>query len=475
MTTRRRFLMLSGQSAAGLMAFRLGSWSDSRAAAPDRERRAAFLRAVRAGDLAVVKALLVAAPELAGARDAAGCSVLVLAYLGQHEEVARALLEQEPPLGLVEAALIPDWELAERLAREDSQALDAWHPIGGTALYAMARCARSGFWRLQHQGADTDGNPKGAQGVTPAYGALECPSASDAWRGATSLLSNGGNVNAAQRGGDSLLHVAARRGDLALVRYLLRRGARTDARDAGGATPREQAVERGHGRVAELLADVRQVERDSTATRYAFDAGGDAVQWHDLSEVEIELQNEVVTCSHRDMPAVRQRVDSDRRLTFSRSVQDELPVEAAAHAGSRDILRYHLDHGAPMTIATALSLGDLERARTLLAADPLGIHERGPHDFALMWYASIGGGNPAAADLLLEFGAPVDQDSVGTTTLHRAAARGQLELLALLLEHGAEPNAVGYQSQREGRTPLQLAQAQGQDAAVRLLREHGAK
>ena len=83
---------------------------------------------------------------------------------------------------------------------------------------------------------------------------------------------------------------------------------------------------------------------------------------------------------------------ADPLATFSFSTDAELAIEACGHTGNRPIIRLHLDHGAPLSLPTAISLGDLDHARFLLQEDPLRVHERGPHDFALLWYASIGEG-----------------------------------------------------------------------------------
>ncbi len=217
-STRRNFLLRSSLSAGALLASAAALQAAPFAArarpagrAPqDAELRATFLAAVVAGRAAEVRALLAEHRALVDAADAAGCSALVLACREGHTDVKAALLEHGPQLGLIEAAMVPDWKRVVELGSADGAAIDAYYPVGGTALYAAALAGQDDGYFLQDLGADPDANPRGRFGVTPAYGALECKNPHDALAALGGLLSNGAHVNAPQRDGDSLLHAAAR-------------------------------------------------------------------------------------------------------------------------------------------------------------------------------------------------------------------------------------------------------------------------
>jgi ankyrin repeat protein len=58
----------------------------------------------------------------------------------------------------------------------------------------------------------------------------------------------------------------------------------------------------------------------------------------------------------------------------------------------------------------------------------------------------------------------------GFTPLMHAAHAGNLELVRLLLENGADPNAKNG----EGKTPLMFARENGRAEVAELLRKHGA-
>jgi ankyrin repeat protein len=119
---------------------------------------------------------------------------------------------------------------------------------------------------------------------------------------------------------------------------------------------------------------------------------------------------------------------------------------------------------------------DVERARQLLDEDPARIHEHGPHDFALLWYPVIGGGLTEMAELLVGRGARVEQQHyLGTTALHWAVRGGQRDLVAFLIENGADVNRVGRKFDPAGETPLQTAMQRGHDEVADLLRAKGAR
>ncbi len=435
----------------------------------------AFLDAVRRGDAPRVGDALARDRGLARARDDEGLSAFVIAQLHDRGEVAAQLREAGLELDIVEAALAGDWERFDALAVADPDALTRAHPIGGTPLYAAALVGSVELWRLRSRGCRPDAAPRGGTGYTPARGAMDSPRASWAGIALADLCGNGGDINAAQRGGSSVLHGAVQRRDAALVRLAIRKGADVTARDVGGRTAEQLADSLGWREGQLLLAAHTSLPRDNRSSRAALDASGRPIAPVDLSDVPQALQSAVTSSCHRDLGTVRELIAGDARLVFSRSTDDELPIEACAHTGARPIIRFLLEHGAPLSLPTAVSLGDVAAIKAWLARDPSLIHERGAHDFPVMWYTALGGGSVAVAEQLAAHGASVDQESRGTTTLHWCARRGDRELAAWLLERGADVEAVGYSWRREGQTPLQVATELGDAAFARLLKDAGAR
>ena len=85
---------------------------------------------------------------------------------------------------------------------------------------------------------------------------------------------------------------------------------------------------------------------------------------------------------------------------------------------------------------------------------------------------AIKSGNRAAVQEAIDGGAELNsQDNQGWTPLNWAAGSGQLEIVELLLEHGADPLATGP----DLRTPQMIALAAGHADVVQRLRAAEAK
>jgi ankyrin repeat protein len=158
---------------------------------------------------------------------------------------------------------------------------------------------------------------------------------------------------------------------------------------------------------------------------------------------------------------------------MTRATWDELGVEGAAHTGYVKCARYLLDKGSPFSICTATMMGNAARVRALLAEDAGRVHERGAHDFPLLWYTAFAAECPDVAELLLGAGAEVNTGYRGLTTLHLAARKGYVRLAELLLARGADPNPIGTLSFLGVGTPLALAKEKGHQPVVDLLLKNG--
>lgn len=458
--TRRSFVKLA--AAGGIaVACRLPSQS------------ASFFAAVREGVVARVGEWLDRDPGLIRALDPGGRTAFALALLEGHRDVADLLLARGYEGDLHESALALDWERFAALAAENRAALEEDHPVGGTAMYAAARGgAGSDIWRVY---AET-GSPNPDRGGAPLVAALRIENLALAEMTAATLLANGADPEPVGLREATPLQIAAGRGSFELVEMLVRLGARVDATDRRGRTPRDLAAEGGHRATVRLLEHTKELPRTHSTSRTAGTLGGGPYAPPAVDDLPLARRSSFVGSAHFRLDDVRRLTREEPRLAHSVATTGERAVEACAHTGQHEIVEHLLEHGAPYSLPTAVMRGDRARVIALLDEDPLRIHERGAHDFALLWYPIIGRDKPELLELLLARGAEVErQHFLGTTALHWAAMREPIETIELLLEAGAEIDRVGRKFEAEGQTPLQCAAARDRADVVRFLKERGAK
>lgn len=121
----------------------------------------------------------------------------------------------------------------------------------------------------------------------------------------------------------------------------------------------------------------------------------------------------------------------------------------------------------PNELLNAALSGDINTARELLAGG-VEVDAEGP---ATPLYFAAQNGHIEIVALLIKHGADVNAVSKNGTPLHIAARRNRAEIVSLLLENGASPNAVGGGYRH---TPLHMAARTGALKAGRVLVDHGA-
>jgi ankyrin repeat protein len=208
--------------------------------------------AARSGDVATLRSLLEADPELANGRTDQGESPVLLAAYHQQPE-ALAVLAAHANLDVFEAAVVGRTERLDELLSGDPALVRARTSDGWTALHLAAFFGPPvSTERLLAHGAEVGRVSDNAQANTPLHAAL-------AGRGdpvvIELLLAAGADVKAKAAQGVTPLHVAAARGDAEFVRKLLAQGADPTVSMADGTTPAAMADARGHPEVAALLRE----------------------------------------------------------------------------------------------------------------------------------------------------------------------------------------------------------------------------
>lgn len=217
----------------------------------DAER---FFEAVRDGDREQVEAHLDRDPDLIESRDAEGRSPLLLAVYSGNHELVNLLSERRPVADVFEAAASGDAARVLELVREEPRRVhytspDGLSPLGLASFFGHAEVVEL----LLRAGADPDQRSRNAMGVTPLHSGAAHPDPETAVRICRELLAAGADPDVDRRGGWTALHEAASRGNLPLVRLLLRWEADPGAESDDGRTPVDTAREEGEVEVVAAL------------------------------------------------------------------------------------------------------------------------------------------------------------------------------------------------------------------------------
>ena len=140
-----------------------------------------------------------------------------------------------------------------------------------------------------------------------------------------------------------------------------------------------------------------------------------------------------------------------------------------------------VEHGAEVTMAAAVALGDRERIRELASGDPALLRPEIHWSRGGLITLAVKHGHLEVVRLLLDLGLDVDERTLlreleeptlsWGAPLWYAALAGRRDIAELLLDRGADPNANLYAS----GWPLRNAYQRRDEALKRLLLERGAK
>jgi uncharacterized protein len=173
-----------------------------------------------------------------------------------------------------------------------------------------------------------------------------------------------------------------------------------------------------------------------------------------------------------DAATVRRLVEADPALAGAR---DDHGVSALMRALYRSddagasAIRDQLDS---LDAFEAATVGEVDRLRELLDAEPTLAAGYSGDGFTALHFAAFFG-HREAAELLLDRGAEVDALGRGWmtgTALHSAVARSHTDVVRILLAAGADPNV----RQSGGGTPLHSAAHNGDVASIEVLLSAGA-
>jgi ankyrin repeat protein len=173
-----------------------------------------------------------------------------------------------------------------------------------------------------------------------------------------------------------------------------------------------------------------------------------------------------------ELSTVTKMLNSEPSLITSRDEGDVSALLTAIYYQQPKIATLLIERGAPQSLFEACAAGSAREVVSILNQDPSMLNAFAPDGFQPLGLAAFFGHDEVVKILLdrdAEFDAP-SKNGLSVTPLNSATAGRHLDIVAQLLERGANPNS----SQADGFTPLHAAAQNGQRAMLELLLNHGA-
>jgi len=171
-----------------------------------------------------------------------------------------------------------------------------------------------------------------------------------------------------------------------------------------------------------------------------------------------------------DAGRVRELVDRDPSL-LARG-DGPTPILLALYNGQREIAAMLAERTPDRTVHEAAAMGDADRVREMLNRDPSLVHTFSSDGYALLGFSTFFG-QPAVDKVVLEFSPDLNAQAKNAQrvgAVHAAAAVQNHEILRMLLERGANPNA----KQQSDYAPIHTAAGRGDLEMAKMLLQYGA-
>ena len=209
-----------------------------------------FFDAIRAGDLAAVRALLDQDSALLSAKNAQSQSPVLFSIYNRQKEIRDLLLSRGAQMELHEAAAAGDLPRVKEIVENDASLAKTYSPDGFPVLALAAAFGHFEVTKYLHaKGGDVNAVATNGTGYNALTGAV----ASGHTEIVKWLLDHGAEPNYRYANGYTPLLTAAANGHLEILKALLTHGADLHARTKDGKNALAYAEERKHTAVAEYL------------------------------------------------------------------------------------------------------------------------------------------------------------------------------------------------------------------------------
>ncbi|KAI9700941.1 MAG: hypothetical protein M1820_006586 [Bogoriella megaspora] len=363
-------------------------------------------------------------------QDKFGFTALLNATEMQHLLAVRSLLQhpqinfnQQDPAGVtsLSRAVLVEWEdgvsaLLEKTGIDVNLAEAGYRtPL----ILAAERDLKNIVQALLDHGADAES--KDAQGATAVMRAIS----EKAMEATNALLNHGVNLTCTEEQERGLLHMAAATGDSKMIEILRSKGLSIDVEDKFGMSPLHVACQHGSVEAVKILVE----SGSETAMEDCFGRNPAIIAWQYGRDEIVEF--------------LRKKAKETKK-PFQLPPNDDLPIWSMATRGLEELLE------------------------AMLASSKVDISVVEPITRDTALHCAVNGGKTGIFRILL------DKTTISLTSrnyreetpLHFAAMDGNSEVTTLLVERGAELDAVD----KWGLTPLSIAQKNSHfDVAIYLL------
>ena len=287
------------------------------------------------------------------------------------------------------------------------------------------------------------------------------------------MVEAGADVNAAEGfGGNTPLHEAVENGNAEIVQILIDAGADIEAEGFMGRTPLGLAAKEGATEIMQILLGQG--------------ADNGTPEGEDKQSPAIGSEALFTAIKKGDVETVRLLVEAGADVNAAEGFGGNTPLHEAVEEGNAEIVQILVDAGADIEAEgfmgqTPLGLAAEEGATEIMqillgqGADngtPEGEDKQSPAIGSEALFTAIESGNVTLVNLLVEAGADVNaaEGFGGNTPLHEAVEEGNAEIVQILVDAGADIEAEGFM----GQTPLGLAAEEGASEIMQILLGQGA-